>query len=78
MIYYRGYVDKMILDLIRDSGFVVEEEEEPEQPVMNEEGTVSDEDDGDADQEEVKDNQHILEVRRREEQYPERMKTRQS
>ena len=67
----------MLYELIRDTGFL-EEEEEPNPPVMNEEGTVSDEDDSDAYQEEVKDDQHILEVRKREEHYPERMKTRQS
>ena len=67
----------MIYDLIRDTGFEAEEEES-NPPVMNEEGTVSDKDNGDADQEEVKDDQQIVEVRKREEQYPERMKTRQS
>ena len=67
----------MLYQLIRDTGFEAEEEE-PKPPVLNEEGTVSDEDDGDADQEEAKDAHHILEVRKREEEYPERMKTRQS
>ena len=64
----------MLYQLIRDTGFEAEEDE-PNPPVMNEEGTVSDKDDGD---EEAKDAQHILEVRKREEEYPERMKTRQS